>query len=208
MLIVSLALFTCMLFSAEASDIIGGTSLALSGDLTVTTTLTVGSSEGDAPANMYVFVDTGTCPTGWTEVSTYNSRFIMSGATLATGGSNSHVHTAESYTHTVNTIKDNGASVEHDHAQSYCSTSSSVTHLHSMNGCGTDGDGSGSGSQYLIDGSSTNPTAHSHSMTDPDTDLDGGHSHASVTGSLSTASTLTGSSSSVPRYQTLTLCQK
>lgn len=199
-LIVSLIVFIGAIYQIYASSFQGFTGLTISGNLYVTSTLTVGTSEGAAASGALILWDGTTCPTSWTDVSsTYANRFPLGGSSLLNSGSNDHSHTT-SHSHG-STF---GLSSE-DHAHTYGGSDDTVSPSHTTTGCNLRGE-SCFGTCYTVQSQSVS-SSHSHGGWSGNTGTADSHSHT-VSGSTGGPNSASGTENHIPSYRTLKLCKK
>ena len=145
------------------------------------------------PPHAIIFKDDGSCPFGWTEKTSWNGRFLKGDDTGTwaggSGGSSTHTHLLSEVPAHAHTITDRAVTI-----------SSVGQHYHNVGGAGTSS-GSNIGAAYN--------TAQTISMAANDS----GHSHSIVvpqhnTSSSGTSGAETQSSTGLPKYVELTMCEK
>jgi mating pheromone-induced death protein 2 len=88
-------------------------------------TLTIGGVSGHIAPQGTIIMFEGSCPSGWTEKSSWQGRYVLASSTSGvTGGSDSHSHSISG------TLSTTGSS--HDHDISTSGTTSSSSHTHSF----------------------------------------------------------------------------
>ena len=212
----ALVLFFFLLFGGllqvVATDVTGFEAVSLSGDLNATSALYYNNSLGDVPRGAIILFN-GSCPSGWTYVSTHNTRYMQAASSYGSTGTSDHTHSS-THTHT-ETLALAAGTHNHQWAYAYSSTttSSDGSHSHTMTGCGltwtTPAYGVVGADVYDADNAGTDTeAAHYHEMGWDDYGTDSGsHSHT-ISGSISTSADSSSSGSITPEYYDLVFCMK
>lgn len=206
-LIVCLAILAGIMY-ADATNMFGMTGLRVNNNLIIQNNFTWNGTTGGPPRGAMIFWDATTCPTGWTQVTTYNGRFPRGASSAGTtGGASTHTHTS-AHTHTGGSY----STTANDHSHYYSGseyTDSSGTN-HAASGCGVnDGVFDIWGcSNIAVDGDPTDTDSHDHYTYWAYADAQSYHSHGVSSGGLSASGSASGTNSSVPAYYNLTICRK
>ena len=195
---------------ALSTNMTGVTSMT-TGTLTVTGDVTMRGSVGAVP-QAAVMMFTGSCPTGWTRQTQYESALIYGSSSYSAtpAGASTHTHALSSHTHSAGTIAIDSPDDTHDHYFDTASTDAAGDHDHMQPGSSNSGDppspwdmtpGACAGS--YVDGSGD----HTHSFTIGWSET-GYSDHGSVAGASGSTSGQLESATSLPVYVTVVFCKK
>jgi hypothetical protein len=200
-LVLSLVVSAGALYEIYATDILGINGVTISGNLYVTSTLTVGGNEGATATGSLILWDGPTCPTGWTDVSaSYANRFPLGGTSLLNSGVDTHDHGGahgHGSSFSLSTLT---------HTHTFGGSDDTVGHSHTETGCGLQGT-TFFGPAYAAAGGSTSTDNHNHGGYSGNTDAADSHSHT-IIGSTYGPNQVSSAEYHIPLYRTLKLCKK
>lgn len=169
----------------------------------ITTITTTPAGAAGVPSGLIAIFDTS-CPSGWTRVAAFDSKFLYGGASYgATGGESSHNHTADS-------VGDHQHSMGHSHPMSHGHGNTLGVNNANINPAGgyhDEGDGT-HGTFFAVQSINTEP--HGHGMSGGVSNFSGdtGMTTATYTGNGGAHTPVIQSKATLPPYITVVFCKK